>query len=261
MNAQNQLFLLDLDNTLLDTTRFKTDLFNRLAKVINSGGSYQESRPEIARLYKFYCDTNKGLFSLQGYQDFLVEHFGDFGQEPAIRDSFLTNYKDYLFPEAKELVSALEQQGTVIIWTTGAYQDQLEKLTKTELIAQDKKKAIVDFQADENILSPEKELPLAIVDIGKILGIKDRLNWFLTNFPEHNITLIDNEARNVNGVIDVGNPRMKAIWFDNGPQKDDQLANSLRSNLPGKIVRLDNLSSIIGSLQPEGHTSSPEQKG
>jgi hypothetical protein len=57
----SQMYLVDLDDTLLNTSKYKSDLFSNLAKTINPAGSYKESFVKIAELYTFYCQENNNI--------------------------------------------------------------------------------------------------------------------------------------------------------------------------------------------------------
>lgn len=259
VTAQEELFLLDLDDTLLDTTRLKNDLFLSIARCIGSETPELKKADDIKRLYKIFCQKNQGIVSYQGFADFLIKIFK--GQESEIKGCFEFDFKKYLMPEAKLTLDKLKKQGTVLIWTAGTYEDQVKKLLDTGLISSEEAEKILQFSDFENQKKQQNKLPLAVVDTGKVLGIQERLNWFLKKFPEREITLIDNEVKNINGVVEANQKRLKAIWIDHGEQKDPNLAKEFRQKLPPQIQRFESLLEMNKFLHPEGSQANPEQKG
>jgi len=256
---QKHLFLLDLDDTLLDTTRLKQDLFLDIANAIGSESPASQKADDIKRLYKVFCQKNQGVVSYQGFADFLINIFGN--QKEQINSCFNLDYQQYLIPEAKLLLRELRQQGEVIIWTAGTYEDQVKKLLDTGLLSDEEAEQILAFKDYEAQKDERETLPQAIVDTGKVLSINQRLNWFLEHFPDLSITLIDNEAKNIAGVVETKHERLSAIWLDRGEQKNPKLAETFRRELPYRVNRFNSLDDIMGFLKLEGAGSNPEQKG
>jgi len=257
----SQMYLVDLDDALLNTSKYKSDLFSNLAKTINPAGSYKESFVKIAELYTFYCQKNQEIFSYSGFASFLVEYFGSFNQDEQIRNCFHTNYNEYLMPQAKELLNLLGKKGKVVIWTTGAYEDQLAKLLNSGLLTKEQENKVVNYNQFTEGFADGKPLPLAIVDLGKGLDIKSRLINFIEHFENNNITLIDNRSKNVMAVSEINHPNLYAYWFEHGQPKKPERVKSLRENLPANILRFERLSEIISHMQQEGVNISPERKG
>lgn len=256
---QKQLFLLDLDDTLLDTTRLKQDLFLDIANAIGSESPASQKADDIKRLYKIFCQKSKGVVSYRGFADFLKTIFSN--QEEQISRCFELDYQQYLVPEAKLLLHELQQQGEVVIWTAGTYEDQAEKLLTTGLIERTEAEKIVMFADFEASGKPSNQLPLAVIDPGKVLSIQERLNWFLRQFKDIPITLIDNEAKNIAAVLEAKNKHLSAIWLDHGEQKKPELAQKLRQELPLGINRFENHAALMSFLKSEGTKPNLERRG
>jgi len=256
---QKPLFLLDLDDTLLDTTKLKNDLFLNIARAIDPESVEQNKAEDIKRLYNIFCTQNNGIFSYQGFADFLIRIFHN--QEQEIKNCFQFDFQDYLLPEAKVFVEELKNQGRVLIWTTGTFADQAKKLLDTGLISKEEAVKILPFDKFETMENKPDNLPLAVVDTGKVLGINKRLNWFLQNFPQAAITFIDNEVKNIAAAYAIQNEYLRVIWLDHGEQKNPQLADELRNRPTTEVNRFNSLSKISDFLKIEGASPSSEQKG
>ena len=254
-----QLFLVDLDDTLLDTTRLKTDLFLNIAQAIGSQSPQSQQADDIKRLYRLFCQKNQGIVSYQGFADFLKNIFTN--QEVEVNNCFTFDFKKYLLPQSKAFLTMLKEQGTVIIWTAGTFSDQRRKLLDTGLLTNEEKEQILAFKDYEAQNDETETLPHAIVDTGKVLSINQRLNWFLEHFPDLSITLIDNEAKNIAGVVETKHERLSAIWLDRGEQKNPKLAETFRREPLYRINRFNSLDDIMGFLKLEGAGSNPEQRG
>jgi FMN phosphatase YigB (HAD superfamily) len=126
------VFLLDVDNTLLDGDRFVSDLHERLQREFSATTAqrywsiFDSLREELG-----YVDY---LGALQRYR-FEVEQGSTEEQRLLMMSSFLIDYPfvDRLYPRALEVIKHLDRLGTTVILTDGDIVFQPRKLQRSGL--------------------------------------------------------------------------------------------------------------------------------
>ena len=126
LSAGAPVFLLDVDDTLLDNDRFGADLGARLEQDFGCAGRDR------------YWAIHAGLRDKFGYADYLgaLERFRDgLEDEPALlrMSSFLLEYPfaDRLYPHALEVVAHLRARGTVAVFSDGDIVFQPRKIQRS----------------------------------------------------------------------------------------------------------------------------------
>jgi FMN phosphatase YigB (HAD superfamily) len=124
------VFLLDVDNTLLDSDRVTADLKRHLATTV---GVDRHQR---------YWDIFNDLREEVGYADYLgalQRYRVEFPRDPHLLtiSSFLVNYPfaNRLFPESLDVIDHLKQFGTVVICSDGDVVFQPRKIERSGLFA------------------------------------------------------------------------------------------------------------------------------
>jgi len=148
------VFLLDVDNTLLDNDRIAQDLKDHLERSF--------SIEACARYWTIFEDLRREL----GYADFLgalqryrLEH----QHEPRLlrMSSFLIDYPfaDRLYPRALEVITHLESMGTVVILSDGDAVFQPRKVERSGLWAAVKERVLIYIHKEEMLDDVEEHYP------------------------------------------------------------------------------------------------------
>ncbi len=154
MTAAPLVFLVDVDNTLLDNDRFQNDL---KAHIADQAGPACRDR---------YWAIQEGLFHSLGYRDYL----GAFQQyrlenpddENAIwLANFVMDYPfaDLLYPGALELVAALQAIGPTIALTDGDATFQPRKLTRSGLADALRRQVMICVHKDKELARVAQRFP------------------------------------------------------------------------------------------------------
>jgi FMN phosphatase YigB (HAD superfamily) len=148
------VFLLDVDNTLLDNDRIAQDLKDHLERSF--------SIEACARYWTIFEDLRQEL----GYADFLgalqryrLEH----QHEPRLlrMSSFLIDYPfaDRLYPRALEVITHLESMGTVVILSDGDAVFQPRKVERSGLWAAVKERVLIYIHKEQMLEDVEEHYP------------------------------------------------------------------------------------------------------
>jgi FMN phosphatase YigB (HAD superfamily) len=148
------VFLLDVDNTLLDNDRIAQDLKDHLERSF--------SIEACARYWTIFEDLRREL----GYADFLgalqryrLEH----QHEPRLlrMSSFLIDYPfaDRLYPRALEVITHLESMGTVVILSDGDAVFQPRKVERSGLWAAVKERVLIYIHKEQMLEDVEEHYP------------------------------------------------------------------------------------------------------
>lgn len=148
------VFLLDVDNTLLDNDRVIADLKRYLAREV--GADRQER----------YWTIFEALRSELGYADYLgalqryrVEH----PRDPQILgvSSFLVNYPfaDRLFPGSLDVIERLSQWGPTVIFSDGDVVFQPLKIERAGLFAAVEGQVLVYIHKEQELDDVERRYP------------------------------------------------------------------------------------------------------
>ncbi|WP_305804825.1 HAD family hydrolase [Stenotrophomonas sp. YIM B06876] len=128
LSAQRPLFLLDVDNTLLDNDRFAADLGAQLDRSVGAG--------QRERYWALYAGLKRTL----GYADYLgaLQQLRlDNDDEPALLQlsAFLFDYPfaERFYPQARQTLRHLETLGTPVIFSDGDIVFQPHKIRRCGL--------------------------------------------------------------------------------------------------------------------------------
>jgi len=225
------VFLLDVDNTLLDNDRIAEDLDRELVLRLGEPGKrrywaiFEALRAELG-----YADY---LGALQRYR---IEHPRD-PQLVAV-SSFLVDYpvEDRLFPKSLEVLGHLASLGSTVILSDGDMVFQPHKIERSGL------RAAVDGRV---LIYIHKERELADVE---------------TRYPAEHYVLIDDKVRILAAVKQIWNDRLTTVFPRQGhyahdpdlvgdPAPDiciEQIADLLDRDLTARLAAL------CGVRRPEG---------
>lgn len=181
------VFLLDVDNTLLDNDRFATDLTNELEQ--------QFGRAERLQYWKIYADLREQT----GYADYL----GALKQLRAGHDdetgllkmsAFLLHYPfhERLYPRALEAIAHLHQYGTAVILSDGDIVLQTRKIQSAGLW---------DAVEGRVLVYLHKERMLDVIE---------------RRFPSRHYVMIDDKPRLLAAVKHVLGERLTSVFVRQG---------------------------------------------
>ncbi|MEP6792369.1 MAG: HAD family hydrolase [Ramlibacter sp.] len=152
------VFLLDVDNTLLDGDRFVADLHDHLQRELTA---------DIARRYWQIFDA---LRQELGYVDYLgalqrlrldIEPGSATEQRVVTMASYLLDYPfaDRLYPRAMEVIAHLDRFGTTVILTDGDVVLQPRKLQRSGLWAAVQGRALIYVHKEQSLQAVERHYP------------------------------------------------------------------------------------------------------
>lgn len=148
------VFLLDVDNTLLDSDRVTADLRRHLATAV---GHDRHQR---------YWDIFNELREEVGYADYLgalQRYRVEFPRDPHLLtiSSFLVNYPfaNRLFPESLDVIDHLKQFGTVVICSDGDVVFQPRKIERSGLFAAVDGNVLIYVHKQDDIEDVEARYP------------------------------------------------------------------------------------------------------
>lgn len=150
------IFLIDIDNTLIDMDKAKEVIFETIAKAGNTTSSF------IKKIYK--NQPNK-FFKLDSFGRSLQKELGlETSKVKAIFDNF--PYQDYLNEGALQLLETCAKLGSVVFYTKGDPKVQLPKLKSLNLIneAENSTQVIVSHEKPQDLLEVVKELQKLLTD-------------------------------------------------------------------------------------------------
>ena len=154
MDAHDLVFLVDVDDTLLDNDRFQDDLKTHLAA---TAGSACRDR---------YWAIQERLFQTLGYRDYLgaFQHYRH--DVPDDMDvvwlaSFVTDYPfaDLLYPGALDLLARMRTLGRTVILTDGDAVFQPRKLERSGLAAAVDRHALIYIHKQAALAEIERRYP------------------------------------------------------------------------------------------------------
>lgn len=123
------VFLVDVDNTLLDNDRFREDLREHLARAHGEAASDR------------YCAIEEALFAELGYRDYLgaaQRLWAEAGDPQLLRlASFLLEYPfaDRLYPRALDVLRRLREVAPTVVLTDGDAVYQPRKVERAGILA------------------------------------------------------------------------------------------------------------------------------
>jgi FMN phosphatase YigB (HAD superfamily) len=210
----NTVFLLDVDNTLLDNDRIAQDLRAHLERT-----SGVECRDR-------YWDIFEQLRAELGYADYLgalqryrIEH----PRDPHILEisSYLIDYpfRDRLYPGALEVVARLRSSGVTVILSDGDAVFQPRKVVRSGLW---------DAVEGHVLIYIHKEQMLDDVEL---------------KYPAKHYVMVDDKLRILSAMRRVWQNRLTAVWVVQGHYANDPKAVA---SYPAADVRLERISELAG---------------
>ena len=148
------VFLLDVDNTLLDSDRVTADLKQHLARSVGHEGQQR------------YWEIFNELRDQVGYADYLgaLQRYRiEFPRDPHVVtiSSFLINYPfaNRLFPESLDVIDHLKQLGAVVICSDGDVVFQPRKIERSGLFDAVEGNVLIYVHKQEEIEDVERRFP------------------------------------------------------------------------------------------------------
>ncbi len=213
MMSHDVVFLIDVDNTLLDADRVTVDLGRYLEKAI---GRDRQQR---------YWSLFKQLRDELGYADYLgaLQRYRiEYVHDPHILmvSHFLLNYPflNRLFPNALNVVEHMKQRGPVVLVSDGDAVFQPHKIERAGLFD------AVDGQV---LIYVHKEQELD--------DIEER-------YPAEHYVLVDDKLRILSAAKNVWGPRVTTVFLQQGHYAQ---ASNVRSMYPAADVTLERISDLL----------------
>lgn len=148
------VFLLDVDNTLLDSDRVTADLKRHLAIAVG--------HDRHARYWEIFSELREEV----GYADYLgalQRYRVEFPRDPHLLtiSSFLINYPfaNRLFPESLDVIEHLKQFGTAVICSDGDVVFQPRKIERSGLFDAVDGNVLIYVHKQEEIADVERRFP------------------------------------------------------------------------------------------------------
>ena len=198
------VFLLDVDNTLLDSDRVTADLKHHLA---TAAGLERHER---------YWEIFNALRDEVGYADYLgalQRYRVEFPRDPHLLrvSSFLVNYPfaNRLFPESLDVIDQLKQFGTVVICSDGDVVFQPRKIERSGLFSAVEGRVLIYVHKQDEIDDVESRYPAdhyVVVDDKPALLAAFKTAWgprVTTVLPRQGRYAHDARAVAVHGPADV----------------------------------------------------------
>ena len=198
------VFLLDVDNTLLDSDRVTADLKHHLA---TAAGLERHER---------YWEIFNALRDEVGYADYLgalQRYRVEFPRDPHLLrvSSFLVNYPfaNRLFPESLDVIDHLKQFGTVVICSDGDVVFQPRKIERSGLFSAVEGRVLIYVHKQDEIDDVESRYPAdhyVVVDDKPALLAAFKTAWgprVTTVLPRQGRYAHDARAVAVHGPADV----------------------------------------------------------
>jgi FMN phosphatase YigB (HAD superfamily) len=222
-DAEDLIFLIDVDNTLLNNDLFQIDLQNHIKRISGAGARDR------------YWEIQEDLFRSLGYRDYL----GAFQQYRAERPqdegalllaSYVIDYpyEKLLFPGALDVIARLQEAGRVVLLTDGDAVFQPIKVKRSGLAA---------AVSGAVIIAVHKEKALAEIE---------------ARFPARHYVLIDDKLRLLSAIkaqwgqqVTTVFPRQGQFAFDPQVLKENPPAD-ITVNQIGDILAERVLSVLIG---------------
>jgi len=195
MLASQVVFLLDVDNTLLDNDRVTADLKHHLEREV---GHERQER---------YWAIFEELRSELGYADYLgaLQRYRiEYPRDPHLLtvSSFLVNYPfaNRLFPNSLDVIEHLKQWGPVVILSDGDVVFQPRKIERSGLFEAVERNVLI-------YIHKERELD----------DVEHR-------YPAHHYVLVDDKLRILTAVKKVWGPRVTTVFPRQGHYARDPKA-------------------------------------
>ena len=237
------VFLVDVDDTLVDSHRFKADFFTKYAQAL--GFTTHKEKEQAWELYRLYRQKTNEPIGMRGFGKWLKIYFSYEDNVKAINE-VIDNicFENYLLPEAKVLIEKLKALGKVVLWTSGNFEEQQQKVTDTGLNLILRGAEVVCATTEgwqEKVL---KEADSILIDPQKTKITADRLRQFRVIFPENLLVYIDNSPSQIAKAMKVNDPELTTVWVNTGDMEVDR--ESRETLLKGSQHGYSGLAELIG---------------
>jgi FMN phosphatase YigB (HAD superfamily) len=211
-NTTDIVFLVDVDNTLLDNDRLISDLMNHIAT--NYGPASRDRYSQILEDVRSKLGYVDYLGALQQYR---LEHL----DEPGLlgMSSFLIDYPfaERLFPDALRVLGHLQRLGTTVILSDGDVVFQPRKIQRS---------GIWDAVDGRVLIYIHKEEMLGHVE---------------QHYPARHYVIIDDKLRILDGVKRLWQDRVTTLFVRQGHYAHDLAAMSALAPADLSIERIGQL--------------------
>ncbi len=208
------VFLLDVDNTLLDNDRFSSDLDARLTQSLGSEGQQR------------YRALYEALRKQRGYADYLEplqQMRQDFEADPDLMEmsGFLLDYPfaDQLYPGALDAVAYLRTMGTPVILSDGDIIFQPRKI---------KRSGAWDAVQGRVLVYLHKEF---------------RLDAVQHAYPAQHYVMVDDKPRLLSAIKAVLGPRVTTVFVRQGHYATQATVDMLQ---PTPDLVIDHIADLVG---------------
>jgi FMN phosphatase YigB (HAD superfamily) len=208
------VFLLDVDNTLLDNDRFSVDLDARLTQALGPAGQQR---------YRAIYQT---LRTQRGYADYLEplqQMRRDFEADPDLLQlsAFLLDYPfaDLLYPRALDAIAYLRSLGTPVILSDGDIVFQPRKIQRS---------GVWDAVQGRVLVYLHKEHMLDAVQQA---------------YPAHHYVMVDDKPRLLTAIKTVLGPRVTTVFVRQGHYAAQASGDVLQ---PTPDLVIDHIGDLVG---------------
>ncbi|NMC35727.1 NTP transferase domain-containing protein [Candidatus Beckwithbacteria bacterium] len=197
---QPLLFLVNLDNTIIDVDRIKQDLDKEINTFLSSISNNGDKKDYIQKFWQAYDEVKKDrgfvdipeacrVFASQVQNDYLAE---------SLKNIFFSlSFEDYLLPDAYSFLESLHNMGELVLIAEGDLVYQPIKIRKAGLIP-----LVDDYFVFENIGEGIKQISAIYKD------------W--------DILMIDDQLVNIAEAKKVS-PQIKGVWLQYGEYQNEHL--------------------------------------
>lgn len=193
MQIPARAFIVDFDDTLIDTTKVQSSIEQNLQKLTGDPS-------HIENLWATYQEvkTEKGYVDYREISTRLGEKL-DLQPKEVLKVFYQSSFKDHLFPKATQLIEYLQTLGKVILFSQGEIELQSHKI---------KYSGIETLIGKENISIIENK----VEKVGEIIQ-------YLKNQGIQSLTFIDDRADILDQAYKI-DKSVSCIWIRGGKHKD-----------------------------------------
>jgi FMN phosphatase YigB (HAD superfamily) len=154
MSSENLVFLLDVDNTLLDNDRVKLDLQTAIARLL--------APDRASRFWSFYEEVRREE-SIVNFPETLRRFRRAFPDEPHAedvdREVLTVPFERYLYPRAMEVIARLWTLGDVAILSDGDRVFQPAKIARAGLLLGTRGNVLVYEHKEDHLAEVQRRFP------------------------------------------------------------------------------------------------------
>lgn len=213
MPAHRVVFLLDVDNTLLDNDRVTADLMRHLE---------EEVGPERERRYWALFEELRAELGYADYLGALQRYRAEYPRDPHLLtvSSYLVNYPfaTRLYPSSLDVIDHLKHWGPVVILTDGDVVFQPRKIERSGLWSAVDKQVLIYVHKEHELDDVEKR------------------------YPAEHYVLVDDKLRILTAIKKVWGTRVTTVFPRQGHYALDP--NVLASNPPADVT-IERIGSLL----------------